>query len=97
MATYVSLVNFTQQGIQKVKQSPQRAKAFMAMAKKHGVTVKDIYWTMGRYDLVVAFEAPSDEAASRLMLGVGSLGNVRTETLRAYSAGEFARIVGGIE
>ncbi len=96
MPTYISLLNWTDQGIRKVKQTTKRAKAFQDMARKMRVKVKDIYWTVGQYDVVVIMEAPDDEALSRLMLGLGTLGNVRTETLRAYSTQEMNVILLGM-
>jgi uncharacterized protein with GYD domain len=95
MATYISLVNFTDQGIRSIKDSPKRADAFKAMAKKLGVTVKEIYWTVGRYDVVTVLEG-EDEAVTTALLKVGSLGNVRSETLRAFSGAEIGRIVASI-
>jgi len=96
MPTYVSLLNWTDQGIRKVKETTKRAKTFQGLAQKTQVKVKQIYWTMGRYDVVVVLEAPDDQAISRLMLGLGALGNVKTETLRAYSAKEMSEILKGI-
>lgn len=96
MAAYISLLNFTDQGIRNVKQTTQRAEAFQATAEKMGVKVREIYWTLGRYDVVGVIEAPDDEAVTRLMLSLGSLGNVRTETLRAFSAQEMERILQGM-
>ena len=93
MATFISLINFTDQGIRNVKDSPQRYEAFMAMAQKLGVTIKSIYYTVGNYDLVVIVEG-SDEAATAALLKVGSLGNVRTQTLRAFSLDEMKSILG---
>jgi len=96
MPAYISLLNFTDQGIRNVKQTTQRAEAFRATAEKLGVKVREIYWTLGRYDAVGIIEAPDDEAVTRLMLSLGSLGNVRTETLRAFSAQEMERILQGM-
>lgn len=93
MATFISLLNFTDQGIRKVKESPNRAEAFTAAAGKLGLTVKSIYWTAGHYDLVVVTEG-SDEAAMAALLSLGSLGNVRSQTLRAYSASDMTKIMG---
>ena len=95
MATFISLLSFTDQGIRSVKESPKRADAVKAMAKKMGVTIKEVYWTLGHYDLVVVLEG-DDEAVTSTLLEVGSLGNVRSETLRAFSAAEIGRIVGNI-
>ena len=93
MATYVSLVNFTDQGVRTIKDTTKRAKAFVELAQKAGVKVKDLYWTLGRCDLITITEAPDDEAATALLLSVGALGNIRTETLRAYSAEEMDKIL----
>lgn len=95
MATFISLGNFTDQGIRGVKDSPKRAEAFKATAKKLGVTVKEIYWTVGRYDVVVVMEG-DDEAVTSTLLKIGSLGNVRSETLRAFSAAEMGRILSNV-
>lgn len=95
MATFISLLSFTDQGIRSIKESPKRAEAVKAMAKKMGVTIKELYWTLGHYDLVVVLEG-DDEAVTSTLLKVGSLGNVRSETLRAFSAVEIGRIVGNI-
>ena len=92
MATYISLLNFTDQGIRNVKDSPNRFEAFRTMAEKLGVKVKDAYWTVGHYDMVVIIEGP-EEAATTALLNVGSLGNVRSQTLRSFSAEEMKRIV----
>jgi uncharacterized protein with GYD domain len=92
MATYVSLVSFTDQGIRSVKESPNRAEAFQALAAKVGVQVKTMLWTVGAYDVVTITEGP-EEAQTALLLAIGSLGNVRTQTLRGYSAAEFKKII----
>ena len=76
------------------KDSPKRADAFKQMAKTFGVTVKDIFWTQGRYDIVTIVEAPDESAAMSLNLSLGALGNVRTESLRAFSAADMATVVG---
>ena len=94
MATFIVLGNFTEQGIRSIKESPKRTEAFKALAAKSGVKVKEIYWTQGRYDIVTITEAPDAAAATALGLAVASLGNVRTETLTAFSAEEFGKILG---
>ena len=88
MATYISLLNLTEQGVRNIKQSPERAEAFKAAAAKLGVTVKSLYYTVGNYDLVTVTEGP-DDAMLTLLAQVGSMGNVRTQTLRAYSIDEM--------
>jgi uncharacterized protein with GYD domain len=94
MATFIVLASFTDQGIKGIKDSPKRADAYKAMAAKAGCKVKDLYWTLGHFDLVSIVEAPDAAAETSLSLAVGSLGNVRTETLTAFSAEEFGRILG---
>ncbi len=93
MATYIVLSNLTDQGMKNVRETTKRAEAFKALARKAGVTVKELYWTLGRYDVVSIVEAPDEESAAALGLSVGSLGNVRSETLRAFSSEEMGRIV----
>lgn len=92
MATFISLVNFADQGIRNVKDSPDRYEAFRAMAEKMGAKVKGVYYTIGHYDMVLIVEG-NDETAMTAMLKVGSLGNVRTETLRGFSLDEMKKIV----
>jgi uncharacterized protein with GYD domain len=94
MVAYVVLSKFTDQGIRNAKESPKRAEAFKQMAKTMGVTVKDIFWTQGRYDVVALVESPDELSAMSLSLSLGALGNVRTETLRAFSAADMATVVG---
>ncbi len=76
------------------KDSPKRADAFKEMAKKCGATVNDLYWTQGQYDAVTIIEAPDDMTATALALSVGALGNIRTQTLRAFSAADMKGIIG---
>jgi len=96
MVTYVVLAKFTDQGVRNAKDSPKRADAYKQMAKTFGVTVKEILWTQGRYDVVTIVDAPDEAAAMSLSLSLGALGNVRTETLRAFSADEMTKIVGNM-
>ncbi|MDG5468728.1 GYD domain-containing protein [Deltaproteobacteria bacterium IMCC39524] len=92
MATFVTLINFTDQGIRNVKDSPARLEAFRALVEAQGGTVKSAYWTLGNYDLVVTVEG-TEEAAMTTSLTVGSLGNVRTQTLRGFSADEMKSFI----
>src|SRR5262245_36491216 len=96
MATYIVLANFTEQGIKNVMDSPKRSDAVKAMAQKLGITLKDIYWTLGTYDIVATFEAPDDVAMTALGLSIGKLGNVRTQTLRAFSAADMNSVLGKV-
>ena len=93
MVRYVILLNFTDQGIRNVKQTIERAKAFRSMAEKSGATLKDLYWTQGPYDLVATMEVPDEQTGMSLLLGLGSLGNVRSQTLRAFTAEEMNPIL----
>ena len=97
MAKFVVIAGFMDQGIRNVKETVSRAEAFKEMAKKSGVTVKDMYWTLGRYDVIAICEAPDDEAATALSLSVCSRGNVRSQTLRAFSFDEMKTILGKME
>ncbi|WP_044871428.1 GYD domain-containing protein [Pseudomonas sp. LFM046] len=92
MATFIALASFTDQGIRNVRESPDRFAAFKALAESLGVSVKDAYWTVGHYDLVLIVEG-SEEAATTLLLKAGSLGNVRTQTLRGFSEQEFRQLL----
>ncbi len=93
MATYVLLGSFTDQGIRNVQDTTKRAEAFRELAKKAGATVKDLYWTLGQYDVVTILEAPDAASVTALGLSVGALGNVRTQTLPAFSAAEMGSIL----
>jgi uncharacterized protein with GYD domain len=96
MAINISLVNYTEQGIRSIKDSPKRAQAFRELAKKHGVSVRDIYWTTGQYDMVLITEG-TDEALATVLLSVAKLGNVRSQTLRALDQEAFQRVLGKVE
>jgi uncharacterized protein with GYD domain len=93
MATYILLANFTDQGIRKVEDTPKRADAFKDMAKKCGATVKDVFWTLGEYDIVAVVEAPDDTSITALGLSSSALGNVRTQTLRAFTQADMKTII----
>jgi uncharacterized protein with GYD domain len=95
MATFISLLNFTDQGIRDIKDSPDRYGSFKALAEKLGVTVKSFHYTVGHHDMVVILEG-SDEAVTTALLKAGSLGNVRSETLRAFTVDEAKRMIGKI-
>jgi uncharacterized protein with GYD domain len=96
MATYIILSNFTDQGIRNVKDTAKRAEMFKEMAKKKDVSVKDLFWTLGAYDVVAIVDAPNDEAITGVGLTLGMQGNVRTQTLRAYNASEIGKILGKV-
>jgi uncharacterized protein with GYD domain len=93
MPTYITLNNFTHQGITNVKDTTKRADAYKTLAKQFGCTVREIYWTQGQYDVVTIVDAPDDASATALAMSAGKLGNVRTQTLRAFTAAELAPIL----
>ncbi len=93
MSTYIVLGQFTDQGIRGVKDTGKRADALKEMAKKVGATVKEVYWTLGQYDVVTVIDAPDDASITGLLLSVGALGNVRTQALRAFSRDEMGAII----
>jgi uncharacterized protein with GYD domain len=93
MASFVILANFTEQGVRHVRDTVQRAEAFKVLANSAGAAVKDMYWTLGPYDIVAICEAPDDETITALSLSVASFGNVTTQTLRAFPAAEMAKIL----
>ena len=93
MAIYIVLINFTDQGIRNVKETTKRADAVREMAKKFGVNAKEFFWTLGNYDLVAIFEAPDDVSMTALGLSIGAAGNVRTQTLRAFSKEDMNEIL----
>jgi uncharacterized protein with GYD domain len=88
MPTYIVLGNFTDQGIRGVRDSIKREDAFRSQCDKVGAKVKDVYRTMGRYDLAAVVDAPDDVTVSSLLYSTGTLGNIRTETLRAFTREE---------
>jgi uncharacterized protein with GYD domain len=96
MATYIVLGQFTDQGIRNVEDTSKRADAAKDLARKLGATVRDLYWTIGRYDVALIIDAPDDETMTAFGLSAGRLGNVRTETLRAFSQGEIKQILGRV-
>ena len=97
MATFVSLFGWTEQGIQNVKDTADRAAKFKQSIQAAGGSVKNIYWTMGRYDGVLVFDAPDDATAAAVMMGGCAQGNVRTETLRAFDENELMEVLGKIK
>jgi len=94
MPNYIVLVNWTDQGIKNVKDTVKRAKSFGSAFEKAGCKSLGFYYTIGRYDMVSVIEAPNDEAIASVLFSTGSLGNIRTETLKAFSTDEAANIIG---
>ena len=96
MATYIVLINYTQQGIGNIKESPNRVDAGRELARTYGAEITDLYLTMGEYDLIAKVEAPSDDAMAKFALALGSRGNTRTKTLRAFTEQEFRDIIAAL-
>jgi uncharacterized protein with GYD domain len=93
MATYIMLASFTDQGIRNVKDTTKRADAFRELAKGSGATIKDIYWTLGQFDIVAIADAPDETVMTALGLALGKSGNVRTQTMRAFSQADMGAIL----
>lgn len=93
MATYVSTIRFTNDGVRAVGETTHRAAEVMASAQTLGIGVKEAFWTLGQFDGFLLFDAPDDETALALMLQVGQMGNVRTETTRAFNSQEMDQIL----
>ena len=93
MATFILLANFTDQGVRNIKDTTKRADAFKKLAKSMGATVKELYWTLGQYDVVAVIDGPDDTAITALGLALGKSGNVRTQTLRAFSQANMDAIL----
>jgi uncharacterized protein with GYD domain len=96
MATYVILVNYTQQGIQNIKESPARLDAAKSVFKAMGGELKEWFLTMGEYDAVVIAEGPDNETAAKLALMIAGQGNVRTHTMAAFSESEYRKLIAGL-
>jgi uncharacterized protein with GYD domain len=93
MATYILLCNFTDQGIRAVSDTTKRSDAIQERASRYGITLKDVCWTLGSYDVVVTVDAPDDASMTAFGLALGSAGNVRTQTLRAFTRKEMDGIL----
>ena len=96
MATYLMLLNWTDQGMRNIKESPKRMDAAKKLAKDLGGEIKTVFMTQGSFDLVFVAEMPNDEKVAAFVLKLGSLGNVRTTTLKAYSEDEYRKIIGSL-
>ena len=96
MASYITLIKFTQKGIESIKDGPGRVDLARQLFRANGAELKTFYLTLGRYDAVVISEAPNDEAVARLALATGRAGNVSTESLRAFTEDEYRKIVAAL-
>ena len=97
MPAYITLINFTEQGVRNVKDTAKRAEAITKAIKKIGVSVREVYWTLGRFDGVLIFDAPDEETATAALMTIGRMGNVRSETLRAFGRDEIGGILGKVK
>jgi uncharacterized protein with GYD domain len=93
MPTYISLVQFTAKGMQAAKETTKRVADWAAKVQSKGVSIKQMYWTLGQYDQVCVFDAPDDETAASVLLAADMLGNIRTQTLRAFTTSEMEGIL----
>ena len=93
MPTYISLVQFTDKGIQAANETTQRVADWAAKVQSMGVSIKQMYWTLGQYDQVCVFEAPDDETAASVLLAADLLRNIRTQTMRAFTTSEMEKIL----
>jgi uncharacterized protein with GYD domain len=89
MATYLTTVKFTREGIKSIDETTKRAAAFRAAVRKMGVRVRDVFWTMGSYDGLLVLEAPDEETAAAALIHLAAAGNVHTSTVRAFTAAEM--------
>jgi uncharacterized protein with GYD domain len=96
MPTYLTLLRYTDQGIRNIKESPARLEAAKKVFQAAGGELKAFYLTLGRYDAFCIGECPNDEVATKIVLTLGSLGNVRTETTRIFNEAEYRKVIGSI-
>ncbi len=96
MPTYVTLVRYTQQGVENIKESPNRLDAAREAAKSMGVEISEFYLAMGQYDSVIIGDAPDDETMTSFILASASLGNIRTETFRVFTEGEYRKMIAAL-
>lgn len=96
MPTYASLLHYTEQGVRNIKESPARLDAARKAFQAQGAELKQFFLAMGRYDILIIAEAPNDETVAKVTLGLGSLGNVRTETFRVFTEPEFRKLIGAL-
>ncbi len=96
MPTYVALANYTDQGIKGIKDSPARLEAIKKLVADHGGEIKEFYLTLGEYDMLAVINTPNDDVLARLLLTIGTDGNIKTTSFRAYSEDEFRRIVAAV-
>jgi len=94
MATFITTIKFTEQGLGKIRETTKRAAAFKTAAKKMGVKIENVYWTLGPFDGVLIFDAPNEQTATATMLQLATQGNVQTATSRAFLSAEMDKVLG---
>jgi uncharacterized protein with GYD domain len=96
MATYICLANWTQKGIESIKEGPDRLDAAREVLEEQGITLRDFYMTVGQYDFAFTLEASDAAAVAKSLLAIAQAGNIRTTTLRAFSEDEYREIIGSL-
>jgi uncharacterized protein with GYD domain len=96
MATYITLLRYTQQGMKNIKQGPDRLDAAKQAFKAAGAEIKDFYLAMGQYDAVVVSESPDDETTAKIALSIGAQGNIQSQTFRAFPESEYRKIISAL-
>jgi uncharacterized protein with GYD domain len=93
MATFISLINFTEKGVAAIRETAGRAEEFVSAATKAGVVVKELYWTIGAFDGAIILEAATEEVAASVLIALGAKGFVRTQTMRAFTRQEIGSVI----
>ena len=96
MSTYITLLNYTQKGIENIKESPSRLDKAKKLYKSMGAELKEFFLVTGRYDLVIIAEAPDDETMAKITLSISALGAIRTETLRAFPEKDYRKLISSL-
>jgi uncharacterized protein with GYD domain len=96
MAEYILLMNWTEQGVRKIKDSPKRLDAGRKLAKSLGAKLGDFYMTMGKHDMLVHLTAPDDATVAKFVLSLAGRGNVRSTTLKAFTEAEYRKVIGAL-
>ena len=97
MPKFLTLINFTEQGVKNFKDTAKRADAFTKKAKEAGVTIHHLLWTVGAYDGAILFDAPDEQTAAGLLVTLASQGNVRTQTLRAFDREDIGGVIAKVK